>query len=96
MDGFEIEIVRGGRGHGKMQAFCEALKEYANGLNATPQKPLKVAVFRKEIKKDLEERLFLLGANNVLIDVIKPREYKSSPRDFFIDYWRGGAWTKKS
>ena len=90
-DGFEIEIIRGGRGHGKMQAFCEALKEYANGLNATPEKPLKVAVFREEIKKDLEERLFLMGANNVSIEVVKPREHKPSPSNFLIDYWgRGG------
>ena len=92
MDGFEIEIITGGRGHGKMQALCEALKEYANGLGATPEKPLKGTVSREEIKKDLEERLFLMGANNVSIDVIKPREYKPSPSNFLIDYWRMGGY----
>ena len=88
MDGFEIEIITGGRGHGKRQAFCEALKEYANGLGATPDHPIKVTVFREEMKKDLEERLFLMGANNVSIEIVKPREYKPSPSNFLIDYWR--------
>lgn len=94
-----IDINIGGRS-GKTQAMCIALKEYADKLGATAEKPLRIGVVQnkerpewaEDMKKNLEERLFSLGTNNVSFEIVKPKEEKPKLipiRDTIFDFERG-------
>lgn len=94
MDGFEIELVTGGQRTGKTSELCIALKETANRFGATKEKPLRVATWSEDTKKFLDEHLFILGVDNVSIEVGKPRSEKPKlvplPNDFLFNpqrYW---------